>query len=89
MKTIKLDHLPDQVQHNGQAYYKNDLITTAWERNKTPLKDIEVTLKKEDRKAVIVEVYNKFVKGKKDLHGKQYPPSKWLFTTYPKTQPAK
>lgn len=83
MKTLKFDHLPDQVKHNGETYYRNPLIETGWERNNTPLKIIQDTLKKEGRKLVLVEVTNPNLKGKKDLHGKDYPSSKFIFTTNP------
>ena len=38
------------------------------------------TLRKEGRKAVLVNVMSKNLRGKTDLHGKPYQPTKWIFT---------
>lgn len=84
MKTFKKDHLPDTLIYKGEMYWINNDITTGWQRNNTPLKEITATLKKEGRKAVLVNCMEKNVKGKRDLHGELYKPSQFIYTTQSK-----
>jgi hypothetical protein len=48
--------------------------------NNTSESVIASTLKKEGRKCVLVNVLSKNLKGKNDIHGKPYKPTKWIFT---------
>lgn len=82
MKTFKKDHLPETIQHNGETYTYNRNLTVGWERNNTDLKFISRELKKDNnRKAVLVHVLAKNLRGKLDIHNKPYQPTKWIFST--------
>lgn len=81
MKTFNRTYLPDTINYNGQTYYRNVGMSGAMKADKTPLKTIAATLKQQGRKAVLVKVLSKNLKGKLDLHQKPYQPTEWLFTT--------
>ncbi len=82
MKTFKKDHLPETIQHNGETYTYNRNLTVGWERNNTDLKHITRELKKDNnRKAIMVNVLAKNLRGKLDIHNKPYQPTKWIFST--------
>jgi hypothetical protein len=81
MKTFKSVYLPDEIKYNGETYKANAAITSAKLANNTSLKTISETLKKENRKMVVVNVLSKNLKGKTDLHGKPYKPQPHIFTT--------
>lgn len=81
MKTFSKTHLPDTVSYDGKEYYLNMAVTLAVERNGTPLRLLSDTLKKEGRRAVLVKVMSRNLKGKTDLHNRPYKPSEWVFTT--------
>jgi hypothetical protein len=82
MKTFKKDHLPETIIHNGETYTYNRNLTVGWERNNTDLKFISRELKKDNnRKAVLVHVLAKNLRGKLDIHNKPYQPTKWIFST--------
>ena len=59
----------------------NRNLTVGWERNDTDLKQISAELKKQNRKAVLVHVLAKNLRGKLDIHNKPYQPTKWIFST--------
>jgi hypothetical protein len=82
MKTLSRTDLPDNIQHNGQTYTYNRNITVGLERNNTPLAHITKELKKDNnRKAILVKVLQKTLRGRLDLHNKPYQPTEWIFTT--------
>lgn len=84
MKTFNKQSLPDIINYRGEVYYFNPAISGAKNANNTDLKHISTELKKEGRKAVLVKVLSKELKGKLDLHHKPYQPTEWIFTTNPK-----
>ena len=81
MTTLSKDHLPESIEHKGQTYTYNRMITTGWERNNTPLSFIVKELKKDGRKAILVKVLAKNLRGKLDIHNKPYQPTEWIYTT--------
>lgn len=81
MKTLSRTDLPDTIEQNGQTYTLNRMITSAMERNGTTLGHISKELKKEGRKAILVNVLAKNLRGKLDIHNKPYAPTRWIFTT--------
>ena len=80
MKQYSRTHLPDFIEYNGETYKVNIEISGAMRDNNTPVNTIAATLRKEGRKAVLVNVMSKNLRGKTDLHGKPYQPTKWIFT---------
>ena len=81
MKQYSKTHLPDCIIYKGETYKVNIEISGAMRDNNTPINTIAATLRKEGRKAVLVNVLSKNLKGKTDLHGKPYQPTEWLFVT--------
>lgn len=81
MKTFNKSYLPETVIYNGVVYERNASITSAMSANNTPISTIRKTLKEEGRKMVLVNVLQRSLRGKTDLHGKPYQPTKWIFTT--------
>ena len=80
MKQYNRTYLPDEILYNGETYKVNPAISGAMHSNNTPLKTIDTTLRKEGKKAICVNVLSKNLRGRTDLHGKPYQPSKWIFT---------
>lgn len=80
MKTFNKTYLPDEVNYNGQIFYKNAAISGAMNANNTSLNTIAATLKKEGLKAVCVKVLHRNLKGRTDLHGRPYQPTAHIFT---------
>ena len=80
MKQYSRTHLPDCIEYNGETYKVNIEISGAMRDNNTPVNAIAATLRKEGRKAVLVNVLSKNLRGKTDLHGRAYQPTKWIFT---------
>lgn len=83
MKTFNREALPESIIHSGKTYYLNATMSAAMSANETPLEHISAELKKQGRKAVLVKVLSKNLKGKIDLHQKPYKPSEWIYTTNP------
>ena len=81
MKQYNKTYLPDEIIYNGSTYKAAAGITSAMIANNTSLKTIETTLKLEGRKMVVVNVLSNPLKGKTDLYGQPYKPSKHIFTT--------
>ena len=80
MKQYSKTHLPDCIIYKGETYKVNIEISGAMRDNNTSFNTIAATLRKEGRKAVLVNVMSKNLRGKTDLHGKPYQPTKWIFT---------
>ena len=80
MKQYSRTHLPDSIEYNGETYKVNIEISGVMRDNNTSFNTIAATLRKEGRKAVLVNVMSKNLRGKTDLHGKPYQPTKWIFT---------
>lgn len=82
MKTLSRTYLPETIEHGGQTYTLNRFCTIGWERNNTPLSHITRELKKDNnRKAILVKVLAKNLRGKLDVHNKPYQPTRWIYTT--------
>lgn len=80
MKQFNKNSLPESIDYNGITYKVNIAISSAMTLNNTPVRTIASTLKAEGRKAILVNVTNKALRGKTDLHGNPYQPTKWIFT---------
>lgn len=80
MKTFNKTFLPEEIIYNGDKYVLNSQISSAMNLNRTNPKTIVETLKKQDRKAVLVQVLSNKLKGKSDLYGNTYKPTQWIFT---------
>jgi hypothetical protein len=80
MKTYNKTFLPDSINYLGIELKMNSFISSAMMLNNTNPKTIIETLKKENRKAVLVNVLSKNLKGRADLYGKQYQPTKWIYS---------
>ena len=80
MKTYNKTFLPESINYLGIELKMNSLESSAMNANNTNPKTIVQTLKKENRKAVLVNVLSKNLKGKTDLYGKPYQPTKWIYS---------
>lgn len=80
MKTFKRTSLPDAVIVNGTELTLNPAISVGMEINGTHPNKIAKELRKQGRKCALVLVLPRTLKGKSDLHGKQYEPTKHVFT---------
>jgi len=81
MKTFSRTYLPETIKYNGEIYHKNAAISGAMNANNTSLNTIAASLKKEGRKAILVNCLAQNLKGKTDLHGKLYQPTRHIYTT--------
>jgi hypothetical protein len=81
MKTYKKTFLPDFIEYKGKTYHMNSSISSSMQLSKTKAKTVLKTIKTTRVKVVIVEVLSKNLKGKTDLYGKPYEPTKFIFTT--------
>ncbi len=70
MKTIKRFSFESKILHNGKIYYWNP--TTSAQGKSDPQRDV-----------LTVEVYNRKLRGKTDLHGQPYKPSKFYYSLTP------
>ena len=66
MKQYSKTHLPDCIIYKGETYKVNIEISGAMRDNNTSFNTIAATLRKEGRKAVLVNVLSKNLKGKTD-----------------------
>lgn len=80
MKTFNKSFLPDEVIYNGEKYVLNSQISSAMSLSRTNPKTIIENLKKQGKKGVLVQVLSNKLKGKSDLYGNEYKPTKWIFT---------
>lgn len=81
MKTYNKTFLPESIEYNGEKYELNASISAGMSLNNTSVKHISTQLKLQGRKAVLVKVLPKQLKGRKDLYGKDYNPTQHIFTT--------
>ena len=81
MKHFNKTYLVDSINYNGENYYCNAAMSGAMSANNTKPSLVSQVLKKEGRKGVLVNVLSKELKGKTDLHGQPYKPTKWIYTT--------
>jgi len=80
MKTFKKSFLPDSIKYNNENYTLNSTISGGMNVSSTSPKKVIEALKTTGKKGILVEVLSNNLKGKTDLHGKLYQPSKFIFT---------
>ena len=80
MKIFKKTFVPDQISYNGEIYTVNIQISSGMQRSRTKPETVLKTLKTTGKKGILVEVLSKNLKGKKDIYGNFYAPTKWIFT---------
>ena len=80
MKTFKRTYIPESIKYNGETYTMNATISGAMSANNTRPVTVLEALKSTGKKGVLVEVLSLSLKGKTDLHGQEYKPTKWIFT---------
>ena len=81
MKTYNKTYLPENINYKGEIYTLNLFIQIGMDMNETKVKTIAKSLKKDNRKCLIVNVLSKGLKGKTDLFGQPYKPNKYIYTT--------
>jgi len=82
MKILNRSYLPKAIIYNGNIYTCNYAASSDIElRNKT---DYYIKNEAEkitgSKKILLVNVLSRKLKGKTDLYGNLYKPSKWIFT---------
>ncbi len=80
MKTYKRTSLPDSVEVAGTELKVNIEVSHSMNQNGTHPNKIAKELRKQGRKCALVLVLSNNLKGRTDLHGKLYEPSRWVFT---------
>lgn len=80
MKTYNKTFLPDEIIYNGLSYTIDTALTHALKDN-TSERIIKLGAKETGKSVIMVNVLSNNLKGKTDLHGKPYKPSKWIFST--------
>lgn len=78
MKTFKKSSLPPYVAYNGKVFMMHPELSAM--ANSTNKATISKKLTENKNPHVFVEVHNKALKGKLDIHNKPYPPSLYVFT---------
>ena len=86
MKTFSRQFLPETIEIGADVYKVNIELSHGMRMNNTPKKAISATLKKDGRRAILVKVLSRNLRGKTDLHGKPYQPSEWIYTTQKNNQ---
>lgn len=81
MKTFSRKSMPDKIKYNGEIYTLNPTISAGMKKSNTRPEKVIDAVRSTGKKAVLVEVLSQELKGKTDLHGNTYKPSKWIFTT--------
>ena len=80
MKTYNKTFLPDSITYNGEVFKLNSMISGGMNASRTNPKQVIEALKSTGKRGILVNVMSKNLKGKTDLHGKPYQPSKFIFT---------
>lgn len=73
MKQVSRTSLPDTINYNGKEYILNRELSSA-------LHDGKIF---DTKRCIQVNVLQRTLKGKRDLHGKPYQPTKWIYTQKP------
>lgn len=81
MKTFRRTHRPEQIKYNGEIYTPNATISGAMTTSNTRPENVAQAVRSTGKKAILVEVLSTRLKGKTDLHGKPYQPTKHIYTT--------
>lgn len=72
MKIFNRASLPSKIVYNGKNYF--------YDSGKTLLHKEHKQFNKQD--CILIKVLSTRLKGKTDLHGKEYKPSEWVFNCY-------
>jgi len=79
MKVFKKTFLPEELTYNGYRYVRN--IEASAKFSQSPYSwDSFDRYQERGLRPILVEVLSNNLKGKTDLHGKPYEPTKWVFT---------
>lgn len=81
MKTFRRTYRPEKIKYNGETYTPNATISGAMLASRTKPEAVAMAVRTTGKKAVLVEVLSRNLKGKTDLHGKPYEPTKHIYTT--------
>lgn len=79
MKTYNKTFLPDVIEYKGENFKMLADISAKINQGAN-LETLVNCLKSQGKKSILVNVLSKNLKGKTDLHGQLYKPSKWIFT---------
>ena len=82
MKILKRTSLPESIKYNGETYFHNVAISASMNISRTHPKKVIEALKSTGKKGVLVEVLSTRLKGKTDLYGNLYQPTKSIYTNY-------
>ena len=82
MKKLNKTYLPYQLEYNGQKYERNYSVSAEMniENKSAAMIEREAKLMTGAKNIVLVSVLSKNLKDKTDLHGKEYQPTRWIFT---------
>lgn len=80
MKTFNRTHLPESIKYNGELYTHNATISAGMTASGTDPKKVIEAVKSTGKKAVLVLVLSRRLKGVRDLRGDLYKPTKHIFT---------
>ena len=80
MKTFKKAYLPKSIKYSGEIYTMNATISWAMSESGTRPEKVLEALKSTGKKGVLVLVLSNNLKGRTDIHGHEYQPTKWIFT---------
>lgn len=80
MKTFKVSSLPDSINYKGVDLRLNAFVSGAMNNSGTMPNVINKTLKKEGRIGVLVLCLSPRLRGKSDLNGNPYQPTKFIYT---------
>ena len=72
MKVFNRASLPSKIVYNGKNYFYDSTFTRLHKEHKVFNK----------KHCILVKVLSRRLKGKTDLHGKEYQPSEWVFNCY-------
>lgn len=81
MKTFNKSSLVERISYNGHTYTPNAHISATYSANRRSLPNILKDLNKGGRKAILVQVLGRNLRGKTDICGKPYQPTLWIYTS--------
>lgn len=79
MKIFRKTSLPVEIIYNGEKYVLDMMISKLMDLSRSNPKVIIERLKRQGKRAILVEVLNNRLKGKTDIYGKPYESTKWIF----------
>lgn len=82
MKTFNKSFLPEKIMYNGKIFVCNYSVSADINiQNKSVLSiENEAIAITGHKNIILVNVLSKNLRGKTDLHGNNYKPSRWIFT---------